>query len=113
VKCPGISGEGAGTRADLIDLCVPEGRGALDTPHQRDCPTDCNTTLCNDFVFREVGWWAGWELGSDEARWRLRSISAENNSTIIFPVPIDIISQMMNNSSKRVNTQVQYFGNSV
>jgi hypothetical protein len=32
------------------------------------------------------------------------SISAENNSTIIFPVPIDIISQMMgNNNNKRVN----------
>jgi hypothetical protein len=27
----------------------------------------------------------------------LNSISAENNSTIIFPVPIDIISQLMNN----------------
>merc|ERR1719474_615799 len=28
----------------------------------------------------------------------LNSISAENNSTIIFPVPIDIISQLMNRS---------------
>jgi erythrocyte band 7 integral membrane protein len=27
----------------------------------------------------------------------LNSISAENNSTIIFPVPIDIISQLMSN----------------
>jgi hypothetical protein len=29
----------------------------------------------------------------------LNSISAENNSTIIFPIPIDIISQLMNNST--------------
>ena len=27
----------------------------------------------------------------------LNSISAENNSTVIFPVPIDILSQIMDN----------------
>merc|ERR1719147_8347 len=29
----------------------------------------------------------------------LNSISAENNSTIVFPVPIDIVSQLMNSNS--------------
>ena len=29
----------------------------------------------------------------------LNSISAENNSTIVFPVPIDIVSQLMNSAS--------------
>merc|ERR1719315_323536 len=31
----------------------------------------------------------------------LNSISAENNSTIIFPIPIDIISHFTSNSSKQ------------
>ena len=30
----------------------------------------------------------------------LNSISAENNSTIVFPVPIDIMSQLMNTSKE-------------
>ena len=39
----------------------------------------------------------------------LNSISAENNSTIIFPVPIDIMSEFMNPSN---GSQVQYGGHS-
>jgi erythrocyte band 7 integral membrane protein len=31
----------------------------------------------------------------------LNSISAENNSTIIFPVPIDIMSQLMASSQNK------------
>ena len=31
----------------------------------------------------------------------LNSISAENNSTIIFPVPIDVLSEMMGKHSKQ------------
>ena len=34
----------------------------------------------------------------------LNSISAENNSTVIFPVPIDIMNQLMNGN----NRQPQY-----
>jgi len=35
----------------------------------------------------------------------LNSISAENNSTIIFPVPIDIISQLVHHSQKKFQAQ--------
>ena len=31
----------------------------------------------------------------------LNSISAENNSTVIFPVPIDIMNQLMNSNNNR------------
>ena len=32
----------------------------------------------------------------------LNSISAENNSTIIFPVPVDILSSLMGQGNKKV-----------
>ena len=43
----------------------------------------------------------------------LNSISAENNSTIIFPIPIDIISKLMNGPTSLQQplqvTQPSYF----
>ena len=36
----------------------------------------------------------------------LNSISAENNSTIVFPVPIDIISQLVTTDSRDPDTTV-------
>merc|ERR1712179_516636 len=35
----------------------------------------------------------------------LNSISAENNSTIVFPVPVDIISQIVHHSQNNYRTQ--------
>jgi len=35
----------------------------------------------------------------------LNNISAENNSTIIFPVPIDIVSQFMHGTARKLNSE--------
>ena len=35
----------------------------------------------------------------------LSSIAAENNSTIVFPLPIDIISHLMTNTMTNTNTE--------
>ena len=40
----------------------------------------------------------------------LNSISAENNSTIVFPVPVDVLNTFMgpNNGSQRHKVNIQY-----